>query len=210
MANQRVIDYIKAQLPRGYTREQIKKGLVSQGWPAREVDEAMKMIPPGEKSGRQFNESVPGFVKFFGILYYIAAGLMALGGGLIILEGGIVSTILGSLSPSLAAIGGVFLIFSIPLFGFAVLDFFIGRGLFKRQKWARIIVIIFAIIGVAQSVISIPLIIILNGSSSYSVMLSAVPGGMALLISPLVLSLVLSGLIASYLIFSKKVKAAFL
>jgi len=67
---------------------------------------------------------------------------------------------------------------------FAVLSFFIGRGLWKGQKWARIITII-AGIG-----------IFLSGLFS----ITTIAG---------IIYLVIGGFIAGYLLFSKEVKTFF-
>ena len=131
---------------------------------------------------------VPTGVKIIGILYYISAGMLTLGAlsilffGMKILESlsGILST-LGSLGFAIAVV------VSIIMLGFALLDFFIGRGLFKLKNWARIVVIIFSIIGFLLTLIGI---------------------GQAAIWFTLI-GLILNGLVGGYLIFSKTVKAAF-
>jgi len=69
----------------------------------------------------------------------------------------------------------------------AVLSFFIGRGLWKGQNWARIVSIICAFLGVL-----------------FSIGLLFTQGGLSWIVS-----LVINGLIGSYLLFSQVVKTAF-
>jgi len=70
---------------------------------------------------------------------------------------------------------------------FAVLTFFIGRGLWKRQKWARIVAIILAILS----------------------FIGAIMGMVQGMIVQNLFSLVVNLVIGAYLLFSKSVKAAF-
>lgn len=221
MANQRVVDYIKAQLPRGFTLEQIKKGLVSQGWSKQEVEESAKVafgkrdINSPDYGNTSFNQSnpqedkqIPAGVKIIGILYYILTGIFFLGGGTIILEGGSVSIILSFISPVLSSMRVAFIILSLPLFGFAVLYFFLGRGMWKGQKWARIVAIIITLIGLVGSIVGLLSAIFLPSLSSYGSI-----GGTGLIRVGSILSnaigLIISGLVSIYLLFSDKVRKAF-
>ena len=127
---------------------------------------------------------VPTGVKVISVLYYIGAAFeLLLAIALFIGAGTIASKI-----PLIGALGsGLFIIAGVVLIGLAVLSFFVGRGLWKAQKWARIVAIIFAVLGV----------------------LFAVLGMVQGQIASNVLSLVISGAIGGYLLFSKDVKAAF-
>jgi len=75
---------------------------------------------------------------------------------------------------------GSLIVGGILIIALGVFEIFIGRGLWKGQQWARIVTIIITIIG----------------------FISALPNFD-------VISLLITGLIAGYLIFSKDVKAAF-
>jgi hypothetical protein len=68
-----------------------------------------------------------------------------------------------------------------------VLAFFVARGLWKAKSWARVIAIIFSVLGVLMAIIAI------------------VQGN----ISGNIFSLVVHGVIGGYLLFSKGVKQAF-
>ena len=70
----------------------------------------------------------------------------------------------------------------------AVLTFFVARGLWKLQNWARITAIVFAALGILQNI-------------SFRPMMGGFSGN--------ILGLAISGLIGGYLLFSKEVKKAF-
>jgi len=127
---------------------------------------------------------VPTGVKVISVLYYIGAALeLLLAIALFIGAGTIASKI-----PIIGAIGsGLFIVVGVVLIGLAVLSFFVGRGLWKAQKWARIVAIIFSVLGVLMA------------------LLGMVQGQIA----SNIISLVISGAIGGYLLFSKDVKAAF-
>src|SRR3989344_3949370 len=93
---------------------------------------------------------VPTGVKVISVLYYIGAAFeLLLAIALFIGAGTIASKI-----PLIGALGsGLFIIAGVVLIGLAVLSFFVGRGLWKAQKWARIVAIIFAVLGVLFAVL---------------------------------------------------------
>jgi len=129
-------------------------------------------------------QPMPVGVKIISVLYYIGAALeLLLAIALFIGAGTIASKI-----PLIGALGsGLFIIIGVVFIGLAVLSFFVGRGLWKGQKWARIVAIIFAVIGVLFALLGM-----VQGqfvSNIFSLVISAVIGG--------------------YLMFSKDVKAAF-
>ena len=127
---------------------------------------------------------VPTGVKIISVLYYIGAVIeLLLALALFIGAGAIASKI-----PLLGALGsGLFIAIGVVLLGFAVLSFFVGRGLWKVQKWSRIVAIIFAVLGLLLAV------------------LGMVQGQIASNVLGLVISLAVGG----YLLFSSDVKSAF-
>ena len=128
-------------------------------------------------------EGVPTGVKIISVLYYIGAVLeLLLGIALFVGAGALKAKI-----PFLAILGPFLIIGGIVLVGLAVLSFFVGRGLWKAQKWSRIVAIIFAVIGVLLTLIGM------------------VQGN----IVSNIISLVISAAIGGYLLFSNEVKAAF-
>ena len=127
---------------------------------------------------------VPTGVKVVSVLYYIGAALeLLLAIALFIGAGTIASKI-----PIIGALGaGLFVVVGVVLIGLAALSFFVGRGLWKAQKWARIVAIIFSVLGVLFAVLGM-----VQGQVASSVV-----------------NLIISGAIGGYLLFSKDVKAAF-
>jgi len=139
------------------------------------------------KGGVDMAGNVPVGVKIISVLYYIGAVVLILLGILLIVGAGFIGTILQSI-PLLGALGaGLFIVIGIILIVFAVLSFFLGRGLWKAQKWARIVVIVFSVLGVLFALLAIVQGQILNN----------------------LLSLIINAVIGGYLLFSKDVKAAF-
>ena len=127
----------------------------------------------------------PTGVKVISVLYYIGAVVeLLLAVALFFGAGAIASKLpfnFGTLGSAL------FIVLGIVLLGIAVLSFFVGRGLWKAQKWSRIVAIIFAVIGV----------------------LFAILGMVQGQVGSNIISLVISGAIGGYLLFSSGVKAAF-
>jgi len=130
---------------------------------------------------------IPTGVKIIAVLNYIGAGLLALFGLLAIVGGGMFASVINEI-PLLGVLGGgIFIVVGIILIALAVLLFFIGRGLWKGKNWARIVEIIFAILGVIMAIV----------------------GMFSTGIASNIVSLVFNGLIGGYLLFNTKVKEAF-
>ena len=126
--------------------------------------------------------SVPTGVKIISVLYYIGAVFeLLLGIALIFGAGALKAKI-----PFLAFLGPFLIIGGVILIGLAVLSFFVGRGLWKGQKWSRIVAIIFAVLGILSAIYSIV-------SGSYSS----------------VIFLLIELAIGGYLMFNSSVKSAF-
>ena len=140
----------------------------------------IKQAPTGVKS-----KHVPTGVKVISVLYYIGAVLGVLAGIFLILGAGMLGSLVEQI-PLAGLFGGLFVVFGIVMIGFGVLGFFVGRGLWNGDAWARIVAIIFAGISVLFALISL----IAGDFSS-------------------IFSLVVNGLIGYYLWFSNEVKAAF-
>ena len=136
--------------------------------------------------------TVPTLVKVIAVLYYIGAAFSVLFGILLIAGGAflgeLLSTAMGGGFGALAgALGSaIFIVSGIIMIALAVLSFFIARGLWKAKKWARIVAIIFAILGVLSALSAI-----IQGNFGN------------------IIGLVINGAIGGYLLFSKDVKAAF-
>ena len=130
---------------------------------------------------------VPTGVKIISVLYYIGAAFELLLGLLLFVGAGAIGKITAKI-PFLSVIGsGLFIIIGVIFVGLAVLSFFVGRGLWKGQKWSRIVAIIFSVLGVLFGI------------------LGMVQGQ----ITSNIVGLVISALVGGYLWFSNDVKAAF-
>ena len=126
---------------------------------------------------------VPTGVKVISVLYYIGAVFELIIAVLLFVGSGAIKTQV----PLLAVLGPFLIIGGIILIGLAVLSFFVGRGLWKGQKWSRIVAIIFAVIGVLFAILGM-----VQGQVAQNI-----------------LGLVISGAIGGYLLFSGDVKSAF-
>lgn len=96
-------------------------------------------------------KQAPVIVKFIGILWYILTGVTFILGICLFF----VSGALGSFMAPDFLMGVWFYIFPILFILLAVLFLFVARGLFKLQKWARILAVIFAGLGIISSVYSL-------------------------------------------------------
>ncbi len=133
---------------------------------------------------------VPVGAKIISVLYYIGAIACLLLGLLLFVAAGFADTIanataelsgLGGVIATLGVVGGVVMIAGAALF------FFIGRGLWKGQAWARIVAIIFALLGIISAVNAFAQGVVLEG----------------------IFNLIVGGVIGCYLLFDNEVKAAF-
>ena len=132
-------------------------------------------------------KNMPTGVKVISILYYIGAVVMLLI-GLGLMFGAELLASLVPIDATTMALSSVILVIVGALFiPVAVLEFFIARGLWKGQPWARIVAIIFAAFGV------------LGGLSN--LISGAIVGA--------IFNIVISGLIGYYLLLTNEVKKAF-
>jgi hypothetical protein len=133
------------------------------------------------------SSDAPAGVKVISVLYYIGAVLFVLFALLFFIGASFLGGVLAGV-PFLASLGaGFFAIVGIIFLAFAVLGFFVGMGLWKLQSWARIVAIIFAIIGFVMGI---------------SDLVSGAPGSG-------VFSIIVNGLIGWYLLFNQEAKSAF-
>lgn len=123
----------------------------------------------------------PTGVKVISVLFYIEAVLSVI----LAIVAFVAGNVLANMGIPFVTALGVGL--GIILLIWAVLTFFIGRGLWKGQSWARILAIVFAVLGLIGSISSLASGVILSG----------------------IVGLLVSGAIGWYLIFCKQVKTFF-
>jgi len=126
---------------------------------------------------------MPAGIKVISVLSYLGAVFLAIMGLALILGGGFLT----SLFEIPAMFGGAIIAFGILMIASGVLSFFIGRGLWKGQNWARITAGVFTIIGFLFALLGI-----IGGNYSSLV------------------TLIIEGLIVWYLLMNKGVKEAFM
>lgn len=124
-------------------------------------------------------KNMPVGVKILAVLAYIGAVLALLAGIAMFFGSAVFVTYLG-------AFAGLTVVAGIIMIAFAVLYFFIGRGLWKGQNWARIVAIILSVLGLISALFSI-----------------------ATAVSSSVISLIINIVIIWYLGFKPNVKKAF-
>ena len=125
-------------------------------------------------------------VKIIAILHYISAVLSVI--GLLLVFGlgwAFVNNTLLNETPITG--GAIIILLGIVFIVFAVLGFFVGRGLWNGKKWSRIVAIIISILGVLSS---------FNLFINKQFFLGA-------------WSILVGGAITVYLLFNKKVKKFF-
>lgn len=93
-------------------------------------------------------KNVPTGVKILAVLSYIGAAFSLIG-GLLAFAGG---DLLGAMIPFASVLGAGIGIFMILV---AVLQFFVGKGLWQGQNWARILVMIFMAFGILGGLMSL-------------------------------------------------------
>ena len=131
-------------------------------------------------------KTVPVGVKVISVLFYIGAVLSVLFGLLSFVGASLFGALFSNI-PALSFIGaGSFVVLGVVMLALGVLDFFVGRGLWKGHNWARIVAVILAALGVLMQLL-------------------ALLGGRISAIVFLVIYLVIGG----YLLLNNDVKASF-
>lgn len=141
------------------------------------------------------NKNVPALVKVLSVLYIIGAVVMVISGILLLVGAGFIGAYADQIAAAVPGGGGLMaavgtaalIILGVLIIAFAVLCFFVGRGLWKAKSWARVTAIVLAIIGLLFAILGMA-------------------GGN---ISGNLFSLVINALIGGYLLFAKSVKDAF-
>lgn len=105
-----------------------------------------------KKIGKTINKSKERHwgISVLAILAYLNAVCTLILGLFLIAGSAVVESLITKFAPDYAwatnlGIAGL-IFFGLVLFGFAVLDFFIGKGLWKGQNWARIITLVLIIL----------------------------------------------------------------
>src|SRR3989338_6323527 len=115
--------------------------------------------------------TIPTGIKVISVLYYIGAVFELIIAVLLFVGSGALKTKV----PLLAVLGPFLIVGGIILLGLAVLSFFVGKGLWKGKRWARIAAIIIAVLGVLLALVGM-----LQGqiaSNILSLVISAAMGG---------------------------------
>jgi len=104
-------------------------------------------------------ENAQFFVKLYSILYWVLAGLMLLGGVLLLAGSAWIASIAqkaisdaatnpGFKAPPFPLTATLFIIIGVALLCMAVFYFFVGLGIWKHMFWARIAALILSILGI--------------------------------------------------------------
>lgn len=179
--NSSLVNFIKEGLSKGFSLEILKQKLLAKGWKNEMINEAIKEISNQNEKINLISKT-PSSLIFCSVLYYIQAVLLILVPILIFILG----------TPILREIGlfveNSFVLISLIIgISFAILFFFIARGLLKKQKWSRIISVIFSILGFLSALSFLVSGRIIEGTSS----------------------LLIEGFILWTLLFNKKIKQFF-
>lgn len=133
-------------------------------------------------------KSMPLGVKIIAVLEYIVAGIALLFAILAFVGASFVDSLLQSANVPVPAGAGaaVAVVMGVFLLILSVLAYFIGRGLWRGQQWARVLIIIFSVLGFLGGIFSL-----IQGNL----------GGL--------FNIIIYGIIGGYLWFNQDVKDAF-
>jgi hypothetical protein len=152
-----------------------------------------------EKNQSQIKE-IPVGVRIISVLYYILAALLLI----------VFIIVIINIDIEIANR----LIISVFLLGFSILSFFIGKGLWEGDKWSRVIVIVISILSIIVTIVAIIVISYLsrsmfplNGGQNIRNIVSVFD--ISKFIPKAIISIIINGIIAGYLLFSSKVKKSF-
>jgi hypothetical protein len=186
-----VKDFVIDSKKRGYTNHQIWEAMIEVGIDrdmlAKELPDQAKAVKPRNNPFKG-NVEAPRAVKVIGVLYYIEAGITLILSLFLMIGGVLLSSILIEQVPVLAVFSDIMFILS-GIFGilFAVIYFYIARGLFRATIWARVMAVVFSVLGLLYSLLALAGGAFLSG----------------------IFCLVLNGFIIYYLIFNQESKYFF-
>lgn len=111
---------------------------------------------------KKVQKNVPVLVKLIAILYGLVAIVLLVEG--ILVATGVVTIINDSMEPWMTyeSAQAFYVIIGLIVSGLGVLYGFICRGLWKVQKWARIVVIVFTLLGIFFVLLSIATVSIMG------------------------------------------------
>lgn len=96
--------------------------------------------------------TMPVGVKVLSVLSYIGALLLLIAGIFLLIGSGFIASMISTAFPTLSILGtGLFIFLGILFILWAVLDYFIGRGLWRGQNWARILLIVLSALSLVSS-----------------------------------------------------------
>ena len=147
MVNPQLANYIKTEEAQGYTEAQLRSTLLKQGYPQKDINEAINSNKsPSIPSPKKQSSARPTGITIIALLYMIFGGL------------GILYNIYGffssaSLLGSIPVVGGILAGLSFFAIFINALTLAVGIGLWKLKKWARTATLIITIIGLVFSII---------------------------------------------------------
>ena len=159
--NKAVMNYFEKGVNKGISLEKLSDNLLAQGWPPGNIEVSLREFKnkssssfkiPKPVATNNFHDSIhagriPPFLNVTSILYYISGGLMILIPVLILALG---ASFFGGIG---AAIGGFFgTVLIIILLPFIVMSFILAVKLRKGKKWAKVVALIFAILGIVVGI----------------------------------------------------------
>ena len=146
MINQALVEYIKQVEQKGFSKDQIRARLLKEGYKEEDIDyafanaESFRMPPPAmpELPKRPLGISILAILYIIGGLLSIAFGVLLELSGTAYLEG----------VPYASLITGFITVIAVLLILDGFFNIFIGVGLWKLKRWARICAIVFSILGI--------------------------------------------------------------
>ncbi len=116
------------------------------------------------------------WVKIIAIMGFIGAALGLIGGLMMLFGGTFITSLMPTFDQSLESIGGaavltaVFVISGILAIALSIFAFIVALNLWKHKNWARIVEIVFAVLGIVSGITTFPwgiVNLIINGGILY-------------------------------------------
>lgn len=171
MVNQELVDYLKRNLEKGFTIQDLRETLLQAGYSESEVNTAINSINEGKK-----DRTVPSLIsqtqlkkisieRILFVIILLGLGINIIYGGIKLIYGGGViaylfhffSSVIPVIGTAGSIFGGIFIVLGGAFVLLGIFQIIAAYGWLRLRNWARILTIITLAIPLILTIVGIPL-----------------------------------------------------